>query len=372
MNASSALRDIAESLVVGPGVAPGAALGVALFDGHRWRMEAAAAGYLDARKAEAVSTKTPFDLASVTKPVFALTLARLAATRRLGLEAALAAHLPEASGTPSAELSLELFLSHRAGLDAHRTLYRPLVAGNAFDRIDALREAALARRPEAKGAPPPEGFPPLYSDLGYLLLGAAVEASAGRALDTVIAEEVSEPLGLELGSARRLLGFRSRFFSEVAPTEIVDWRGGELRGVVHDENAWALGGHGACGHAGLFADVHAVLGFGARVLDVLAGRLRDFLEPERAELLVRPRPGGTLRAGFDGISPEGSAAGSQLGPRAFGHLGFTGTSLWCDPDAGWVTVLLTHRVHPSREHVEIRKARPKVQDALAAFARECA
>jgi CubicO group peptidase (beta-lactamase class C family) len=104
--------------------------------------------------------------------------------------------------------------------------------------------------------------------------------------------------------------------------------------------------------------------FGAAVLDALAGRRATFLRREEIEPLVRPRPGGTLRAGFDGRAEEGSSAGSEFGARAFGHLGFTGTSLWCDPDADLVSVILTNRVCPTRDNVEIRRVRPPLNDAL--------
>jgi CubicO group peptidase (beta-lactamase class C family) len=129
---------------------------------------------------------------------------------------------------------------------------------------------------------------------------------------------------------------------------------------VHDENAWAMSGEGGSGHAGMFGTVGAVVAFGCAVLDAI----------EELECLVAPRPGGTLRAGFDGKSDEGSSAGSLAGPRAFGHLGFTGTSLWIDPDAGAVVVLLTNRVCPTRDHSLIRAARPQVHDALFARAGE--
>jgi CubicO group peptidase (beta-lactamase class C family) len=109
--------------------------------------------------------------------------------------------------------------------------------------------------------------------------------------------------------------------------------------------------------------VSAVLGFGAALLAALAGR-SDWLTRRSLESLVRPRPGGTLRAGFDGKSASASSAGSWPGGQTFGHLGFTGTSLWCDPEAGIATVLLTNRVHPTRDNPRIRAARPVVHDAL--------
>lgn len=311
---------------------------------------------------------TVFDLASVSKPVVACTLARLAARGVLSLEAPLGQYLPEARGTASAELPLELFLAHRAGLDGHRSLFAPLFAGRAVQRHRALRTAADARREECRGTPSADGFPPLYSDLGYLLLGAAMEAATTLPLDELVRREVTEPLGLGLGSARQLRACSSSFFADVAPTEVVRARGGVVRGCVHDENAWALSGHATSGHAGLFGTVSDVLGFGQALLRALAGQT-PWLSRQDLGRLVRPRPGGTLRAGFDGKSTEGSSAGAGCSSETFGHLGFTGTSLWCDPKAGTCCALLTNRVYPTRENPRIRAARPVIHDALFAAAR---
>jgi serine-type D-Ala-D-Ala carboxypeptidase len=317
-----------------------------------------------------VVADTVFDLASVSKPVVACTLLRLASRGVVDLGAPLGAVLPEARGTRSEGVPLELFLAHRAGLDAHRPLFAPLFAGCPLRRGHALRMAAEARRPECSdttvtrgGAEQADGFPPLYSDLGYVLLGAVIEQQVGEELDQVIAREVAEPLGIKLGSARQLHRQRPNFAREVAPTEVVRARGGCVRGIVHDENAWALSGHGASGHAGLFGTVTDVLGFGQALLEALAGR-SDWLSQAAVWTLVRPRPGGTLRAGFDSKSAGSSSAGALSGPETFGHLGFTGTSMWCDPGAGVVSVLLTNRVHPTRDNPRIRAARPLVHDAL--------
>jgi CubicO group peptidase (beta-lactamase class C family) len=120
----------------------------------------------------------------------------------------------------------------------------------------------------------------------------------------------------------------------------------------------------------MFGTAAAVLAFGSAVIDALDGKPT----PLAGDLawLVRPRPGGTLRAGFDGKSDAGSSAGSRFGARAFGHLGFTGTSLWVDPDAAIVAVVLTNRVHPTRDNIRIREARPGVHDALFARATQIA
>jgi CubicO group peptidase (beta-lactamase class C family) len=301
-----------------------------------------------------------FDWASVTKPMTAVALSRS------GIEPStpLGALLAEARGTASEAAPLELLLAHRAGLAAHRALYAPLSAeGRRPDVSAALREAADARRPDASGPVPVDGFPPLYSDLGYLLAGEALARALGvRDAGAAIDRLVIEPLGIgrQAGTVQDLAsrGVDGPF----APTEDVDWRGGVVSGAVHDENAWALTGPGGSGHAGIFGTIDAVLTFGSAFLDALEGR--GPLGDRPMEWLVRQRPGGTLRAGFDGKSESGSSAGTHAGPRTFGHLGFTGTSLWLDPDAHVVVALLTNRVFPSREHLAIRDVRPWAHDSL--------
>ncbi len=305
-----------------------------------------------------------FDLASLTKPLTAVALARSGIDPRTPLGAL----LPEARGTASEAMPLELLLAHRAGLAAHRALYAPLLeqveqAGGGIDRPAALREAADARRADAEGSPPTEGFAPLYGDLGYVLAGEALARSSGaRDAGEVIDRLVLEPLGIA-GQAGTVRDLASRGVDgPFAPTEEVPWRGGVVSGAVHDENAWALTGHGGSGHAGIFGTIGAVLTFGAAFLDALEGR--GPLAGRPLDWLVRERPGGTLRAGFDGKSVTGSSAGTRIGPRAFGHLGFTGTSVWIDPDAHVVVALLTNRVCPSRAHLAIREARPWAHDSL--------
>jgi serine-type D-Ala-D-Ala carboxypeptidase len=312
------------------------------------------------------ATTLLFDLASITKPMTAVAIA----LARIDRDTPLGSLLPEARRTPSERVTIEQLLAHRAGLERHRDLHGPLLKGRSVDRSGALREAALARRADAVGVPPKEGFPPVYSDLGYVLVGAALaRAVAARDAGEAIARLVLEPLGVThyAGTVRELAerGVRGPF----APTEDVPWRGGRVCGAVHDENAWALTELGGSGHAGIFATVDAVLAFGAAVLDTLHG-FESALGDVDLAWLVRQREGGTLRAGFDGKSASGSSAGALFGARSFGHLGFTGTSLWLDPDAPTVVALLTNRVCPTRQHLAIRESRPVAHDALWARARQ--
>jgi serine-type D-Ala-D-Ala carboxypeptidase len=315
-------------------------------------------------------TEAFFDLASLTKPMTAMSVARRGALRSSPVSALLAA----SRGTPSELATVELLLAHRSGLEANLPLFRPLVDGRPVALEEALIEASCARRQDAPGPVPAEGFAPVYSDLGYMLVGEAVARELGASdMGEVIADLVVKPLGLEgqLGSARALeaLGERVGFSRHVVPTEIVDWRGGAVRGRVHDENAFALRGDGACGHAGIFGTVSAVLAFGVAALDAIARGRGPLGGDDDLDWMIRPRHGGTLRAGFDGKSEGGgSTAGERAGPRTFGHLGFTGTSLWIDPDAEAVVVLLTNRVHPTRDNTSIRAARPVAHDALFALA----
>jgi CubicO group peptidase (beta-lactamase class C family) len=357
-----ALLEIAE-LVIRERAAPAAAVAVAVRSGSGFRWASAVAG------AAVGAAPTPvFDLASVTKPFVAVTAARLARAGLFSLETPLGQLLPEISDTVSGTVPLIYFLAHRAGLDAHRSLFAPLVARRPFELAKALREAASARRADCAGALPAAGFPALYSDLGYVLAGAALERASGCALDALVERELTAPLGLDACSARLWLARGAGFHARVQPTETVAFRGGVVRGVVHDENAWAVAGHGLAGQAGLFGTAEAVVRFGAFVLDAAAGRAEHLLTQSEIAPLLALRPGGSLRAGFDGKSGEASAAGNLTSPATFGHLGFTGTSVWCDPAADRVTVLLSNRVCPTRDSLGIRGIRPRVHDALTSFA----
>ncbi|WP_437731410.1 serine hydrolase domain-containing protein [Sorangium sp. So ce1335] len=331
--------------------------------GRLWFQESPPAGARSTTP-PAATGEAIFDLASVTKPLTALALARLARAGEVRLDEPLGRVLPELAGTRSGRVPLELFAAHRAGLEAHRVLHP---AGDAapIDPRRALLECADGRREACAGDPPGDGFAPVYSDLGYLLLGAAVTRRGADELDEIVAREVTGPLGLEIASARALRRRDPRFDERVVPTEDVAFRGGVIRGAVHDDNAWTIARDGMAGHAGLFGDAMSVARLGVALLEALAGERPAWLSRDEVGRLVAPRPGGSLRAGFDGRSGERPSSGARFGPRTFGHLGFTGTSLWIDPDAELVGVLLTNRVHPTRASDAIRRARPAAYDALA-------
>lgn len=354
------LDRLAREEIVELGVAPAAVVGVATHSGSAWRSLVGAAGRTPDGP---VDPTTIFDLASVSKPFVAATFVTLVREGRLRAETRLGELLPECRETSLRETSLELLLSHRAGLVPHLPLFQPLVERRPFVRSEALR---IALRAPATQSAENGSYPALYSDLGYLLTGIALERALDLSLDELARQRVASPLALDVASARQWLSRDVGFLARVAPTERVTFRG-QVRGVVHDENAWAFAGHGLAGHAGLFGTIEAVLGFGTALLDALAGRKNSWLDAESVELMVRERPQGSLRLGFDGKTGPDSAAGPSASPRTFGHLGYTGTSLWCDPMTDTVTALLTNRVCPTRANLRIRAARPRVHETLFAF-----
>lgn len=305
--------------------------------------------------AAAVTPSTVYDLASVTKVFTALLAVTAAARGEVDLGAPLAATLTEVTGASVARCTLDAMLSHRAGLTPWIAAYDGVDASRAGDDDARARVLAAVAR-----APLGEAGVARYSDLGYILAGEALARALGAPLDALITTRVLRPLGVDGAIAYRGVGPRWRDDS-VAPTERCAWRGRVVRGEVHDENAYALGG--VCGHAGLFGDAVALARAGRVVLEVLKGR-SDALPRGPVAAMLAPRPGGTHRLGWDGRSPEGSSAGALTSAETFGHLGFTGTSLWCDPARDVAIALVTNRVHPTREGVGIRTLRPRVHDAI--------
>jgi len=341
MEVHTEISDFVRAQIVERGVARFATAGAACLDGVAWNISAGVDPSGDIQR--------PFDLASVSKPFLALLAARLVQAKQFSWQTPLERLLPVTSHTPGGAASIEQHLSHRAGLRAHIEFFQASWAGRPMNLSDVCRSAANASRAG-------NSCDALYSDLGYFLVGRAIEHSLGSALDSLIHELVAGPWQIRIGSSRAWRKSEPTFSNRVAPTELQPPRGGPLQGVVHDDNSWALSGTKTSGHAGLFGTLQAVLQLGCKLLEE---QEEDWLIP-----LLQPRPGGTLRMGFDGVSGPRSMAGSRAGALTFGHLGFTGTSFWCDPEAQRVTALLTNRVYPTRENPKIRAVRPKMHDFL--------
>ena len=293
------------------------------------------------------SEDTIFDLASLTKVLSTTALVMQQVERgALGLDDRVGQHVAAWEGADRAHVTVRDLLAHCGGLTAHVPFYRDYSGRAEFER--AICSVPLDYEPRTRS---------VYSDLGFMLLGFLLE---GRATLPGRFEAMRSDMGIVED-----LQFNppARWTPRTAPTGIDPWRGRLLVGEVHDENAAALGG--AAGHAGLFGTAAAVGQHARHLLQVLDGRVGAFQRATVEGFIARRSdvPGSSRALGWDTMRPS-SSCGGRMSPRAFGHTGFTGTSLWIDPDRGVYVVLLTNRVHPSRTNDAIRQVRPAVHDAV--------
>lgn len=289
---------------------------------------------------------TIFDLASLTKVIATASIAmRAIEAGQLALDTPLTQVLPGWRGTDRAGVTVRHLLDHSSGLPAHARLFEQASGRDQFER--AISAMPLER---------PPGTEAVYSDLGFMLLGFALENATGRTLDAAFADvaaALTETIGYLPGAG---------LVSRIAPTEQDPWRRRLLRGEVHDENAAALGGVAA--HAGLFGTAGSVAAFARLVLATFSratvlGRpalMREFASPSKV-------PGSSRALAWDTMRPT-SSCGTLMTPTAIGHTGFTGTSLWIDYEKDVYVVLLTNRVHPSRANAALPALRPAIHDAI--------
>jgi serine-type D-Ala-D-Ala carboxypeptidase len=312
-----------------------------------------------------VAADTLFDLASLSKALStALLCFSLFAQGQAKPDDRLADILPNPLPTDKQNLTLRSLLSHSSGLAAYQPWFRSFAPKQLPENRERLLELILHE---------PLIYPPnsacLYSDLGFILLGHVLATLTGKDLATHFREQVAVPLGIEAellycpSKAERL---------RCAATEACAWRGGRIiQGEVHDEHCWLLGG--VAGHAGLFGTATGVLRLCGAILDAWQGRAGEGVAWAAfvPQALQRQIADQTWCMGFDTPSSGASSSGRYFSPTSVGHLGFTGTSFWIDPERALLAVLLSNRVHPSRENLRIRQFRPRFHDALAAVTPCC-
>lgn len=309
---------------------------------------------------------TLYDLASLTKVVATTPALMLLVERgQVRLEEPVAAYLPEFRGAGTEAITVRHLLAHSSGLRATLPLWR-----KAADSVAALR-MVLATTPVA-----PPGTRVRYSDLNAILLGEIVRRVTGEPLDLFISRTLFAPLGLRHAMFRPLRSAFPRAGARAAPTGV--WRGRPVAGVVNDQNAARLGG--VAGHAGLFATALDVARFaqfmlregalpdGRRLLR--AQTVRAFVAREAPSVKPGQGRGEARTLGWQGV-PTGetvSSAGTLFGPSSYGHTGWTGTSLWIDPDRDLFVVLLTNRAYAPRARRSftiMKEVRGRVADAAA-------
>lgn len=340
---------------------PGCVATVGNVDGPLWTQ---AFGHLSAEPpaAERIATTadTIYDLASLTKILGTTSVtACLLRDDKMKLDDPLEKFVPEFVASAAEDqqptrraVTIKHLLTHSSGLPAGRPLWKN---GRSYaDVVAAAAKVALDAKPGEKA---------VYSDLGFILLGEAAARVSGKPVAELEQSLVFEPLGMKQTCRRPAESLLPR----IAPTERAAGTNVEeqefVHGVVHDENARA--GEGLTGHAGLFATAGDVGRYGQEWLRALAGK-SEWLPRELAQTFISRAelPAGSSRAlGWD--TPSGRSSAGRKMPKAFGHTGFTGTSIWIDPERGIYLTLLANRVHPTRTNQKIAAVRREFADRVA-------
>jgi CubicO group peptidase (beta-lactamase class C family) len=305
--------------------------------------------------AQDVKTNTVFDLASLTKVIATAPLvAVLVARRWLDWDTSVRAVLPEYIYP---EVRIRHLLSHTAGYEAWQPLwekmrdaYAPklLTSVSVSDRQEMTKKWVMSARPVAR-----PGAQALYSDLSFILLGFVLEQVLQTSLSKAVKKYVWDPMGIESAFFKEVKeSSQLAIMSDVAATEDSVWRGGVLQGQVHDDNCWAMGGYGTARDLLIFSRSLLFKSFFPHQI------LNEMWAPVQEPLDC------TRTLGWDTPSVTGSSVGNLFSKHSVGHLGYTGTSLWIDRDAERAVVLLTNRVHPTRDNTQIKEFRPRFHEAI--------
>jgi CubicO group peptidase (beta-lactamase class C family) len=342
-----ALRDTLQAILdraVADSAFPGA---IAVIGTHAGPLVTVTAGHLDWTPSPAPTAATLWDIASLTKVVgMTSAMMQLVEQGKVQLDAPVQRYLPEWTGPNKERVTVHDLITHRSGLPAFKQYFK----------VDATPDSTL-RLFFTTPLDTVPGARMVYSDIGAILLGKIVERVSGEPLDRYLARHVFVPLGMTDTRYRP----DSALLPRIAPTEKDPWRGRQLRGEVHDENAAALGGISA--HAGLFSSAHDLDRLARAYLNggtldgarlARAATIRQFTTVDDSLFSSRA-------LGWD--TPPGAGSGHFLKHPAFGHTGFTGTSLWIAPQHDLYVMLLTNRVNPTREHSRIAPVRTAVADA---------
>jgi beta-N-acetylhexosaminidase len=297
-----------------------------------------------------MTVDTMFDLASLTKVIATTTMAMMMVDEgRLDLDRPVRDFFPKFTGGSKDKITIRHLLTHSSGIDWWAPLYKE--AHTMPDYLSRIVPMDLKYEPGTKS---------VYTDLGVMMLGDILERVSGDDLNDFAKRRLFEPMKM------RDTGFKppESLKARIAPTEFdKEWRKRLVWGEVHDENAFGLGG--IAPHAGLFGTAPDLARFATMLLNGGVFENRRYIAPQTLSLFTTRAgvPDSSRALGWDTPS-ENSSAGTLMSKRAFGHTGFTGTSMWMDPETGVFVILLTNRVNPTRENNQIREARPAIADAV--------
>lgn len=315
-------------------------------------------GVADVYTGRPVKKETVFDLASLTKPCATTpAVMRLLDMGKLSLAMTLGELLAEFKNTDKENITVEQLLTHTAGFPDYQPYYKRLQAFR-FEKAKQMLRDMLVKEPVVYKS----GTKTVYSDLGFMILSWIIEDLTCLGLDAFVEQAVFSKYGLD-----RLFfpGVDKKIFSglEFAATENCPWRKTVLTGVVHDDNAFSVGG--VDGHAGLFGTAENLNIFLSHLISEYYGEADNGLfQSATLQRFFHPRKEGERALGFDVPSPVNSSSGRYFSKRTIGHLGFTGTSFWMDLERAVIVILLTNRVHPTRKNERIRNFRPRIHDEI--------
>jgi serine-type D-Ala-D-Ala carboxypeptidase len=304
-----------------------------------------------------VTRETRFDLASLTKPL-ATTLAvmQLIQESELSLDQQAVSVLPRFLDPLMSQVTIRHLLAHSSGLADYRPYYMDLRQIPLKERKERLEKMLTQERLVCV-----PGRQVLYSDVGFMILRWIIETISGQRLDHFLIDFLYQPLGLK---GLLFIDLKKQACNDdIAATELCDWRNTLLKGKVHDDNAFIMGG--IDGHAGLFGSAADVAQLILVLLSDYRGQSsRSFFNSNLIQVFwSRQTPSGRA-LGFDMPSADGASCGHFFSKTSVGHLGYTGTSFWIDPARSIFIVLLTNRVHPSRYNVGIRQFRPRIHNEI--------
>lgn len=296
-----------------------------------------------------MGTDTMFDLASISKLFTAVAVMQLVESGEVALDDPVADHLPAFAANGKADVTIEQLLTHTGGLPAWLPLY------SAYPDVESRLAAVYAVKPTSE-----PGTRYVYSDIGLITLGKVVETVSGQPLDEYVGAQITGPLGM----TDTMYNPPAELLPRIAATEYQPWTGrGLVHGSVHDENAWAL--DGVAGHAGVFSTADDLAVFAQMLLNGGRYGQAQVLEPATVEAMMQDRTG-DISSAHRGLGPELEAwfyHDALTSPGSAGHTGYTGTSLVIDPWTETIAILMTNRVHPSRDWSNVNPQRRAVARA---------
>jgi len=298
--------------------------------------------------APAATDSTMYDMASLTKVVATTTAAMILEEEgKLDIERTVASYLPEYDVPDKRAITVRMLLTHASGIRSNHPLWKEAKGREQY--FAGMVKFPLVREP---------GSAVEYTDWNMVLMQFIIERITGQTLDQFVQARVFGPLGMRDTQYTPPETLKPR----IAPTETEDFRGGQVWGVVHDETAWVLGG--VSGNAGLFSSARDLAVFVQMLLNGGSYAGTRIVKPSTvARWTARQRPDASRALGWDTPSPQ-SSAGRYFSLRSFGHTGFTGTSIWADPERELLVVLLTNRVNPTRDNQKVGPLRRAVADIV--------